>query len=158
MATMTILTLHDILYMHEPHYFEEAWWDTQKPFNSFMQWLQRIQESAFVMEIEEEDDFTKAEQNNLFNEIDGWLRDEEADYNARSEAIASMSAGSSKTISRFNDTPQSAGNYDTKPYSSTVTTSESSGELSSESKLRLIRSVAREARAEFMRRFVIHEP
>lgn len=158
MATMTIWTLHDILYLYAPHYFEEAWWDKKKPFNSFMEWLERIQESAFVMETGEENDFTKAEQNNLFNEIDGWLRDEEADYNARSEAIAAMSAGSSKTVSRFNDTPQSAGNYDTKPYASTVTTSESSGELSSEGKLRLIRSVAREAREEFNRRFVIHEP
>lgn len=153
------LTLKEILYEFNEDYWVNQNFETDKPYYQFIEnYIKQIQDYAIVIEVPEKDDgFNNIKKHKLYLELNEWLHNEEMIYNNLVEAINEMSSGSSSTEQRFNDTPQSQGNYSASSYTSTITTSKATGELSSEDKMRLLENVRRNAVMEFNRRFVIYE-
>ena len=153
------LTLKDLLDEFDKAYWQHQEFDSTKPYSRFIdEYVKEIQDCAIVLEEPETtDELDELNKKRLYKDITEWLHDEEPVYNAKCEIIEEMSAGEAKTESRFNDTPQSQGNYSAETYTSTITTSKTSGTISSAEKKKLLENVRMGAVREFSRRFVIYE-
>lgn len=158
--TYECISLDELMAGSEESYWEslDAKLDQTGPYRFWVRdRLKAASGGILVAEIAEGDPWADHKKGRLFREIDMWIRDGEEPFNAEMEAIKAKDAGSSTTKTRFNDTPQSKGDYSAAAYTSTVTVATTEGTLSSEQRLRLAENVWGRAMAEFRRRFEIHE-
>lgn len=88
--------------------------------------------------------------------IKQWLLQNELLFEKTYDLIFNPSTATSKRTTRFNDTPQSEGNYSTDKYTSTVTTDEATGTVGSYEQLGHLNDIIQFVINDFRKRFVIY--
>lgn len=94
----------------------------------------------------------------IVKKMDVWLQTIAPTIEAKCAAQNEVSIGSSKTTNKFNDTPETAGDYSADEHTTTITTTTASGTASSADILNINQElIMRDYVAEFGRKFIISE-
>ncbi len=92
----------------------------------------------------------------LIQDIYQWLKANQPLFNRTYDLIYNPTPGTAKRVDKFNDTPQQQGDYSTDKFTSTVSTSEQSGTVSSDIQLRHLQDIITYVICDFEKRFVIY--
>lgn len=111
---------------------------------------------AFVSSDDEDDNVVTIRKSRVERDIILWFKVKQTEYNTEYELRTNPTSGSAESITKYNDTPQAQGSYTADTYTSNITQSESTGELSSKEKLDLYYNMREEYINEFYRRFIIY--
>lgn len=132
--------------------------DETKPFfKDTVSYLKVIQSSIFVLEQYGNDDFDSMNQLVLTQRLKSWFKTNESIYNDKADLINKATSGTTVATTKFNDTPDSQGDYSAEKYTSTVTTNTVEGKLGSEEQIKLLKNLSDEYLSQFFKRFVIYE-
>lgn len=137
-----------------------------EPFTGLGEWMTKIANSVVLMSQkdfwlcvpdEADDDAVKALWQRKIDQINGYCQMIGPSVEARLSAASAPKAGGAKTKTKFNDAPDTAGDWSSDEHMSTVTTAESTAELSSaeEDAIGKIYGIMSVVADDIMRRFVI---
>ena len=106
---------------------------------------------------EADDDAVKALWQRKIDQINGYCQMIGPSVEARLSAASNPKAGGAKTKTKFNDAPDTAGDWSSDEHMSTVTTAESTADLSSkeEDEIGKVYGIMSVVADDIMRRFVI---
>ena len=138
-----------------------------KPFSDLGEWMKKITDNVVLMSQEEfwlcapdesDDDTVKALWERKINQINGYCHTIGPSVEARLKAASDPKAGGARTKTKFNDAPDTAGDWSSDEHMSTVTSAESTTELSSaeEDNIGKIYGIMTAVADDIMRKFVIH--
>lgn len=136
------------------------------PFSDLGEWMKKITDSVVMMSLydywlcvpdEADDDEVKARWKRKILQMDGYCCTIGPSVEARLNAAANPKAGVAKTKTKFNDAPDTAGDWSSDEHMSTVTSAESTAELSSaeEDEIGKIYGIMSAVADDIMRKFVI---
>ena len=136
-------------------------------FNNMGEWMKKIGQSVIAQcrsdyWLETETDSTQAVQiawSEKMDEIRAYCELIEPMVTARLNAAKSAVAASVKTKTKFNDTPDTVGDYATDEHTSTISTAEQTAELSSGEQANLSRlyDIMQAVASDIKRKFIIPE-
>lgn len=137
-----------------------------EPFSNLGEWMKKITDSVVLMSSQDywlcvpddADDYTvKALWNHKIDQINGYCQTIGPSVEARLKAASEPKAGGAKTKTKFNDAPDTAGDWSSDEHMSTVTTAESTTELSSaeEDEIGKVYGIMSAVADDIMRKFVI---
>ena len=136
-------------------------------FNNMGEWMKKIGQSVIAQcrsdyWLETETDSTQAVQiawSEKMDEIRAYCELIEPMVTARLNAAKSAVAASVKTKTKFNDTPDTVGDYATDEHTSTISTAEQTAELSSGDQANLSRlyDIMQAVASDIKRKFIIPE-
>ena len=136
-------------------------------FNNMGEWMKKIGQSVIAQcrsdyWLETETDSTQAVQiawSEKMDEIRAYCELIEPMVTARLNAAKSAVAASVKTKTKFNDTPDTVGDYTTDEHTSTISTAEQTAELSSGDQANLSRlyDIMQAVASDIKRKFIIPE-
>ena len=136
-------------------------------FNNMGEWMKKIGQSVIAQcrsdyWLETETDSTQAVQiawSEKMDEIRAYCELIEPMVTARLNAAKSAVAASVKTKTKFNDTPDTVGDYTTDEHTSTISTAEQTAELSSGEQANLSRlyDIMQAVASDIKRKFIIPE-
>lgn len=137
-----------------------------EPFSDLGEWMKKITDSVVMMSLhdywlwvrdEADDDEVKARWNRKILQMDGYCCTIGPSVEARLNAAANPTAGGAKTKTKFNDAPDTAGDWSSDEHMSTVTTAESTAELSTAEKDEIgkVYGIMSAVADDIMRKFVI---
>lgn len=136
-------------------------------FNNMGEWMKKIGQSVIAQcrsdyWLETETDSTQAVQiawSEKMDEIRAYCELIEPMVTARLNAAKSAVAASVKTKTKFNDTPDTVGDYTTDEHTSTISTAEQTAELSSGEQANLSRlyDIMQAVASDIKRKFIVPE-
>lgn len=101
--------------------------------------IEHVFDYCYVLEKEEDDDQTAVHK--LAYSMYKFLLDENDMYNKEKSLLANITVGTTKTTSRFNDTPQNGGDWSDDQHTSTITTNEVIGTADTIYQLKLLKDL-----------------
>ena len=137
-----------------------------EPFTELGEWMKKITDNVVLMSSQDywlcvpdetDDDTVKALWNLKIDQINGYCQTIGPSVEARLNAASTPKAGTASTKTKFNDAPDTAGDWSSDEHMSTVTSSESTAELSSaeEDEIGKIYGIMNSVADDIMRKFVI---
>lgn len=140
----------------------EIWMDNLGRDDMFYKYISKEIDSHapfwFIYGKEEDCDegLDRLHQAGLIKDIYQWLKANQPLFNRTYDLIYNPTPGTAKRVDKFNDTPQQQGDYSTDKFTSTVSTSEQSGTVSSDIQLRHLQDIITYVIYDFEKRFVIY--
>lgn len=136
------------------------------PFSDLGEWMKKITDNVVSMSQEDfwlcvpdeaDDDAVRALWARKVNQINGYCRTIGPSVEARLKAASDPKAGGARTKTKFNDAPDTAGDWSSDEHMSTVTSAESTAELSSaeEDEIGKVYGIMNSVADDIMRKFVI---
>lgn len=147
-------------------YHELAQLTGLEPFSGLGEWMTKIANAVVLMSEEDfwlcvwneaDDETVKALWKRKINQIDGYCKMIGPSVEARLKAASESKAGAARTKTKFNDAPDTAGDWSSDEHMSTVTSAESSSDLSSmeEDELGKVYGIMMGIADDIMRKFTI---
>lgn len=102
------------------------------------------------MSITDETFFTRS-----YNRLKNWLLEQAEEYEKKAELSALQTGPSSENIIRYNDTPETSGDYTTVEHTTNITNSKTSNDYGDREKLQVYADWERKMIDAFRRRFLI---
>lgn len=136
------------------------------PFSDLGEWMKKITDNVVAMSQEDywlcvpdeaDNNAVRELWNSKVTQINGYCRTIGPSVEARLNAASNPKAGVAKTKTKFNDAPDTAGDWSSDEHMSTVTTAESTAELSSaeEDEIGKVYGIMSAVADDIMRKFVI---
>lgn len=114
--------------------------------------IDNVFDYCYVLEMEDGDQFAVRK---LAHSMYKFLLDENDMYNKEKSLLANITVGTTKTTSKFNDTPQNGGDWSDDQHTSTITTNEVIGTADTIYQLKLLKDLRTEYINHFRDKFEI---